>query len=44
MLGFKNIRRAQTVLAGIELASMLKKGQYPQCPISPAAFFYQLIE
>ncbi|MBC8949891.1 transposase [Xenorhabdus sp. TS4] len=45
MLGFKNFRRAQTVLAGIERVSMLRKGQYPQepeYPISPAAFFYQL--
>ncbi|MDE9565528.1 IS6 family transposase [Xenorhabdus bovienii] len=44
MLGFKNFRRAQTVLAGIELVCMLCKGQYRQkegCPISPAAFFYQ---
>ncbi|MDE9428204.1 IS6 family transposase [Xenorhabdus bovienii] len=51
MLGFKNFRRAQTVLAGIELVCMLRKGQYRQngeqgqgCPISPAAFFYQLAE
>ncbi|MCG3469123.1 IS6 family transposase [Xenorhabdus bovienii] len=28
MLGFKNFRRAQTVLAGIELICMLRKGQY----------------
>ncbi|PHM51517.1 integrase [Xenorhabdus hominickii] len=45
MLGFKNFRRTQTVLAGIELVSMLRKGQYPQepgYPLSPAAFFYQL--
>ncbi|WP_258087455.1 IS6 family transposase, partial [Xenorhabdus bovienii] len=47
MLGFKNFRRAQTVLAGIELVCMLRKGQYRQKeggPISPAAFFYQLAE
>ncbi|MGJ0579590.1 IS6 family transposase [Xenorhabdus bovienii] len=47
MLGFKNFRRVQTVLAGIELVCMLRKGQYRQkegCPISPAAFFYQLAE
>ncbi|PQQ39469.1 IS6 family transposase [Photorhabdus luminescens] len=47
MLGFKNFRRAQTVLAGIELVCILRKGQYRQkegCPISPAAFFYQLAE
>ncbi|CAM4019366.1 IS6 family transposase [Xenorhabdus thuongxuanensis] len=46
MLGFKNFRRAQTLLAGIELVSMLRKGQHwqePECPMSPAAFFYQLI-
>ncbi|MGJ0579239.1 IS6 family transposase [Xenorhabdus bovienii] len=45
LLGFKNFRRAQTLLAGIELVSMLRKGQYvqePECPMSPAAFFYQL--
>ncbi|WP_338885701.1 IS6 family transposase [Xenorhabdus sp. TH1] len=45
VLGFKNFRRAQTLLAGIELVSMLRKGQYvqePECPMSPAAFFYQL--
>ncbi|MBC8951105.1 transposase [Xenorhabdus sp. TS4] len=46
MLGFNNFRRAQTLLAGIEWVSMLRKGQYlqkPECPMSPAAFFYQLI-
>ncbi|WP_038201890.1 DDE-type integrase/transposase/recombinase, partial [Xenorhabdus bovienii] len=45
MLGFKNFRRTQSVLAGIELVNMLCKGQYPQepeCPLSPAEFFYQL--
>ncbi len=45
MLVFKNVKRAQTVLAGIELVSMLRKGQYPQepeCFLSPADFFYQL--
>ncbi|MGJ0630343.1 IS6 family transposase [Xenorhabdus bovienii] len=45
MLGFKNFRRTQSVLAGIELVNMLRKGQYPQepeCPLSPAEFFYQL--
>ncbi|WP_187649745.1 IS6 family transposase [Xenorhabdus indica] len=45
MLGFKNFRRAQPLLAGIALVSMLRKGQYVQeseCPMSPAAFFYQL--
>ncbi|CDG96237.1 hypothetical protein XBP1_1980029 [Xenorhabdus bovienii str. puntauvense] len=30
MLGFKNFRRVQTVLAGIELVCMLRKGQYRQ--------------
>ncbi|MDC9620240.1 IS6 family transposase [Xenorhabdus sp. XENO-7] len=47
MLGFKNFRRAQTVLVGIEWVSLLRKGQYRQkegCPISPTAFFYQLAE
>jgi transposase-like protein len=46
MLGFKNFRRVQTLLTGIELVCMLRKGQYPQepeCPISPEAFSYQLI-
>ncbi|WP_258086095.1 IS6 family transposase [Xenorhabdus bovienii] len=45
MLGLKNFRGTQTLLAGIERVSMLRKGQYPQepeYPISPAAFFYQL--
>ncbi|MDE9566055.1 IS6 family transposase [Xenorhabdus bovienii] len=45
MLGFKNFRGTQTLLAGIELVSMLRKGQYPQepgYPILPAAYFYQL--
>ncbi|MGJ0579257.1 IS6 family transposase [Xenorhabdus bovienii] len=47
MLGFKNFKRARTVLAGIEWVCMLRKGQYRQKeggPISPAAFFYQLAE
>ncbi|CDH19005.1 hypothetical protein XBKQ1_1830004 [Xenorhabdus bovienii str. kraussei Quebec] len=46
VLGFNNFRRAQTLLAGIEWVSMLRKGQYlqkPECSMSPAAFFYQLI-
>ncbi|QTL41607.1 IS6 family transposase [Xenorhabdus budapestensis] len=45
MLEFKHFRRAQTLLSGIELVSMLRKGQYPQepeCFLSPADFFYQL--
>ncbi|RDL12677.1 hypothetical protein DFO62_1453 [Serratia fonticola] len=28
MLGFKSFRRAQTLLAGIELIHMIRKGQY----------------
>ncbi len=28
MTGFKSFRRAQTVLAGIELVHMIRKGQY----------------
>ncbi|MFV8988267.1 DDE-type integrase/transposase/recombinase, partial [Serratia fonticola] len=28
MLGFKSFRRAQTILAGIELIHMIRKGQY----------------
>ncbi|MDE1478484.1 IS6 family transposase [Xenorhabdus bovienii] len=45
VMGFKNFRGAQTLLAGIERVSMLRKGQYPQeleHPILSAAFFYQL--
>ncbi|QTL39947.1 IS6 family transposase [Xenorhabdus budapestensis] len=45
LLGFKNFRRAQTVLAGIEPVCMLRKGQYlqePEYPTSPAAYFYRL--
>lgn len=45
MLGFKSFRRAQTILAGIELVSMLRKGQYPQPEdktLSPAEIFYRL--
>ncbi|CDH26854.1 transposase (fragment) [Xenorhabdus bovienii str. kraussei Becker Underwood] len=45
MLGFKNFRRAQTVLSDIELVGMLRKGQYPlssEGQISPADFFYLL--
>ncbi|AOM40384.1 IS6 family transposase [Xenorhabdus hominickii] len=40
MLEFKNFRGVQTLLAGIERVSLLRKGQYPQepeHPISPAA-------
>ena len=45
MLGFKSFRRAQTILAGIELIHMIRKGQY-QHPagdaISPVEQFYLL--
>ncbi|MDE9552122.1 DDE-type integrase/transposase/recombinase, partial [Xenorhabdus bovienii] len=47
MLGFKSFRRAQTILAGIELVSMLRKGQYLQPEdktLSPAEMFYRLAE
>ena len=46
MLGFKSFRRAQTLLAGIELLHMIRKGQY-QHPagdeMSPAEQFYLLV-
>ncbi|CDG97716.1 transposase (fragment) [Xenorhabdus bovienii str. puntauvense] len=45
MLGFKSFRRAQTILAGIELVSMRRKGQYLQPEdktLSPAEIFYRL--
>ena len=46
MLGFKSFRRAQTILAGIELFHMIHKGQY-QHPagdvMSPAEQFYLLV-
>ncbi|MDE9552699.1 IS6 family transposase [Xenorhabdus bovienii] len=45
MLGFKSFRRAQTLLAGIELIHMIRKGQYqhPQSDgLSPAEPFYLL--
>ncbi|PJX31441.1 IS6 family transposase [Klebsiella sp. A-Nf5] len=45
MLGFKSFRRAQTLLAGIELLHMIRKGQYqhPQSEgLSPAEKFYFL--
>ena len=45
MQGFKSFRRAQTLLAGIELLHMIRKGQY-QHPagggMSPAEQFYLL--
>lgn len=46
MLGFKSFRRAQTLLASIEIVSMLRKGQYIQPKrkvLSPAAMFYYLV-
>ncbi len=46
MLGFKSFRRAQGVLAGIEVVSMIRKGQY-QHPegdgLSPAEQFYLMV-
>ena len=45
MLGFKSFRRAQTILAGIELSHMIRKGQYHQPQgdgLSPAEQFYLL--
>ncbi len=45
MLGFSSFRRAQTILAGIELIHMIRKGQYqhPQSEgLSPAEQFYLL--
>ena len=45
MLGFKSFRRAQTLLAGIELIHMILKGQYQHLQgdgLSPAEQFYLL--
>lgn len=46
MLGFKSFRRAQTLLAGIEIIHMIRKGQL-QHPdgdgLSPATQFYLLV-
>ncbi len=45
MTGLKSFRRAQTILAGIELIHMIRKGQYqhPQGDgLSPAEQFYLL--
>ncbi|ECV3062824.1 IS6 family transposase [Salmonella enterica] len=45
MLGFKSFRRAQTLLAGIELIHMIRKGQcmHPKSQgLSPADSFYRL--
>lgn len=46
MLGFKSFRRVQTLLAGIELVAMLKKGQYRQAEgecLSPDEQFYLIV-
>ena len=46
MLGFKSFRRAQGVLAGIEVVAMIRKGQYqhPQGDgLSPAEQFYLMV-
>jgi len=46
MLGFKSFRRAQTLLAGIELLYMIRKGQYQHSQsggLSPAEQFYLLV-
>lgn len=45
MLGFKSFRRAQTILAGIELIHMIRKGQLQHSAgdgLSPAGQFYLL--
>jgi len=45
MMGFKSFRRAQTILTGIELAHMIRKGQYHHPHgdgLSPAEQFYLL--
>jgi len=45
MLGFKSFRRAQTILAGIELMHMIRKGQFhhsANSELSPAEQFYLL--
>lgn len=45
MLGFKSFRRAQTILAGIELIHMIRKGQLQHSAsdgLSPAEQFYLL--
>lgn len=47
MLGFKSFRRAQTILAGIELIHMIRKGQFQPSAgdglgLSPAEQFYLL--
>jgi transposase-like protein len=45
ILGFKSFRRAQTILAGIELMHIIRKGQRHHSTgngISPAEQFYLL--
>ena len=45
MLVFKSFRRAQTILAGIELMHMIRKGQFhhsANSELSPAEQFYLL--
>ncbi len=45
MLGFKSFRRAQTIVAGIELVHMIRKGQLQHLAgdrLSPAEQFYLL--
>ncbi|CRY69773.1 putative resolvase [Yersinia pekkanenii] len=45
MLGFKSFRRAQTILAGIDLVHMIRKGQLQRLGgehLSPAEQFYLL--
>jgi len=45
MLGFKSFRRAQTILASIELIHMIRKGQFHHSAnngFSPAEQFYLL--
>lgn len=46
MLGFKSFRRVQTLLASIEIISMLRKGQYQPAnneAITPADMFDRLV-
>ncbi|AOV15496.1 DDE domain protein [Citrobacter amalonaticus] len=46
ILGFKSFRRAQTIMEGIELVHMIRKGQYQhpaEEPLSPAEQFYLLV-
>lgn len=45
MLGFSSFRRAQTILAGIELVHMIRKGQFDHpggAALLPAEQFYLL--